>query len=172
MRGPAGPRAPHSSDMLRLISLFVSLYAFWILMSGYFTPFLLAAGFGSALAVAWLAHRMEIADREGHPAHLTLQAFVYLPWLVKEIWKAGIAVARIILDPKLPVSPTLVRFRPGQESTVGLVVHANSITLTPGTITVEADPQEFLVHGVTRDNAAGVVDSEMDRRVCRLEGSR
>jgi multicomponent Na+:H+ antiporter subunit E len=171
MRGPACPRALHSNDMLRLISLFVSLYAFWILMSGYFTPFLLAAGFGSALAVTWLAHRMEIADREGHPAQLTLQVFAYLPWLAKEIWKSAIAVARIILDPKLPVSPTLVRFRPGQKTTVGLVTHANSITLTPGTITVEATPQEFLVHGVTRASAAGVVDSEMDRRVSRLEGS-
>ena len=156
--------------MLRLISLFASLYVFWILMSGFFTPFLLAAGFGSALAVAWLAYRMEIADREGHPAHLTLQVFAYLPWLVREIWKSGITVSRIILDPKLPVSPTLVRFRPGQKTTVGLATHANSITLTPGTITVEADPQEFLVHGVTRESAAGAVDSEMDRRVRRLEG--
>jgi multicomponent Na+:H+ antiporter subunit E len=170
MRGLANRRATRLNDMLRLTSLFASLYVFWILMSGYFTPFLLAAGFGSALAVAWLAHRMEIADREGHPAHLTLQVFAYLPWLIKEIWKAGIAVVRIILDPKLPLSPTLVRFRPKQESTVGLVVHANSITLTPGTITVEASPQEFLVHGVTREGAAGVVDSEMDERVRRLEG--
>ena len=170
MRVPAHRQTPHSNNMLRLISLFASLYAFWILMSGFLTPFLLAAGFGSALAVAWLAHRMEIADREGHPAHLTLQVFAYLPWLVKEIWKSAIAVVRIILDPKLPVSPTLVRFRPGQKTTVGLVTHANSITLTPGTITVEATPQEFLVHGVTRESAAGVVDSEMDRRVCRLEG--
>jgi multicomponent Na+:H+ antiporter subunit E len=156
--------------MLRLASLLVALYAFWILMSGYFTAFLLSAGFGSALAVAWLARRMYALDHEGHPIHFTPKAVMYWPWLMKEIWKAGIDVSRIILDPRLPISPTLVRFKPGQETTVGLVTHANSITLTPGTITVQAGRDEFLVHGLTRQGAEGCVDSEMDRRVRRFEG--
>ena len=60
---------------------------------------------------------MEIADREGLPLHLTLAALTYWPWLVKEILKSGWQVARIILDPKLPVSPALVRFAPSQRST-------------------------------------------------------
>lgn len=157
--------------MSRLVSLFAALYVFWILMSGYFTPFLLAAGLGSSLAVLWIAHRMEVVDREGHPAHLTPAALGYWAWLLKEIAKSALQVSRIILDPKLPVSPTLVRFRPSQETTVGIVTHANSITLTPGTITIEADFREFLVHAVTREGAAGVVDSEMDRRVRRFEGN-
>lgn len=151
--------------------LAVALYAFWILMSGYFTPFLLAAGAGAALAVALLARSMAIADSEGHPVHLTLSAITYWPWLFKEIFKSGVQVSRIILDPKLPISPTLVRFKPGQQSTVGLVTHANSITLTPGTITVEAGRDEFLVHGLTREGAQGCIDSEMNRRVRRFEGS-
>lgn len=149
-----------------------SLFLFWLLLSGLYTPFLLAAGFGASLAVALLAWRMEVADQEGHPVHLTPAALVYWPWLVKEIAKSGWQVSKIILDPRLPVSPALVRFRPSQKSAVGLVTHANSITLTPGTITVEADHREFLVHALTREAAAGVVDSEMDRRVSRLEGSR
>ena len=157
--------------MLRLASLLVALYVFWILMSGYFTAFLLSAGFGSALAVAWLARRMYALDHESHPSHLGPAAVAYWPWLMKEIWKSGLAVSRIILSPRLPISPTLVRFKPHQDSTVGLVTHANSITLTPGTITVQAARDEFLVHGLTRDSAQGAVDSEMDRRVRRFEGS-
>lgn len=157
--------------MLRFASLLVALFVFWILMSGYFTAFLLSAGFGSALAVAWLARRMYALDHESHPSHLSFAAATYWPWLIKEIWKAGIQVSRIIVDPALPISPTLVRFKPGQASTVGLVTHANSITLTPGTITVQAGRDEFLVHGLTRAGAEGCVDSEMDRRVRRLEGS-
>jgi multicomponent Na+:H+ antiporter subunit E len=157
--------------MLQTASLLAALYAFWILMSGYFTPFLLAAGFGSALAVALFARRMEVMDREGHPAHLTLAALSYWPWLIKEIWKAGLEVSRIILNPRLPISPTLVRFKPSQESPVGLVTHANSITLTPGTITVQAGRDEFLVHGITRAGAEGCIDSEMDRRVRHFEGN-
>jgi multicomponent Na+:H+ antiporter subunit E len=79
-------------------------------------------------------------------------------------------VTRIILHPRLPLSPVLVRFKPSQESTVGLVTHANSITLTPGTITVEADRDGFLVHALTREGGQALPGSEMDRRVRRLEG--
>ena len=150
--------------------LVVVLSVFWVLLSGMFTPFLLAAGLGAALATALLARRMEIADREGLPLHLTLAALTYWPWLVKEILKSGWQVARIVLDPRLPVSPTLVRFKPSQQSTLGLVTHANSITLTPGTVTVEADHDEFLVHALTREGAEGLEGSEMDRRVSRFEG--
>jgi multicomponent Na+:H+ antiporter subunit E len=151
--------------------LVVVLSVFWVLLSGMFTPFLLAAGLGAALATALLARRMEIADREGLPLHLTLAAVTYWPWLVKEILKSGWQVARIVLDPRLPVSPTLVRFKPSQQSTLGLVTHANSITLTPGTVTVEADHDEFLVHALTREGADGLEGSEMDRRVSRFEGT-
>jgi multicomponent Na+:H+ antiporter subunit E len=151
-------------------SLAVALFAFWLLLSGMFTPFLLAAGAASAVAIALLSRRMEIADREGLPLHLTLAALTYWPWLAKEILKSGWQVARIVVDPRLPVSPALVRFKPSQHSTLGLVTHANSITLTPGTVTVEAGHGEFLVHALTQEGADGLAGSEMDRRVSRFEG--
>lgn len=157
--------------MSATVGLSSALFVFWMLMSGMFTTFLLLSGFGSALAVTWLAHRMEVLDREGQPLYLTPAAFTYVPWLLKEIVKSALAVSRIILDPRLPVSPTLARFRPSQQSTVGLVTHANSITLTPGTITIEARHDEFLVHGITREGAQGTIASEMDSRVRRFEGS-
>jgi multicomponent Na+:H+ antiporter subunit E len=153
------------------ISLGFALFAFWLLLSGHFEPFLVAMGAASAIAVVLFSRRMGVADREGHPIGLSLQALLYWPWLAREIVKSALTVSRIILDPKLPISPTLVRFKPSQRSVVGLVTHANSITLTPGTITVEAEGGEFLVHGLTKTGAAGCVDSEMDRRVSRFEGS-
>ena len=156
--------------MARTLSAALALYLFWLVLSGFFTAFLLSAGFACAVAVALFGRRMEVVDREGHPVHLTWRALAYWPWLVKEIVKSAWSVSRIILDPKLPISPTLVRFKPSQCSDVGLVIHANSITLTPGTITVEAGHHEFLVHGLTRDGAHGCVDSEMDRRVSACEG--
>jgi len=154
------------------VSLFVFLYIFWLLLSGFFTAFLMSAGVGSALAVVWFARRMDIVDREAHPIHLGLQTFLYWPWLVKEIIKSGWDVSKIILNPRLPISPTLIRFKPSQRTTVGLVIHANSITLTPGTITVEAAANEFLVHGLTQSGAQGVINSEMDRRVTSGEGKQ
>ena len=152
-------------------ALTASLFAFWLLLSGIYTPFLVLSGLAASLAVALLAQRMEVADREGHPIHLVLAALTYWPWLLKEIFKSGWQVARIIVDPRLPISPTFVRFKPSQKSTVALATHANSITLTPGTITVDAGHEEFLVHALTREGAAGLAGSEMDRRVSRLERS-
>jgi multicomponent Na+:H+ antiporter subunit E len=155
---------------MRVVALVLALFAFWLLLSGIYTPFLVLAGLGASIAVATLAWRMGAADPEGHPVRFIPAVFTYWPWLLKEIAVSGWQVMRIILDPKLPVSPALVRFRPSQKSTVGLVTHANSITLTPGTITVEADHDSFLVHALTRSGAEGLDGSEMDRRVARLEG--
>jgi multicomponent Na+:H+ antiporter subunit E len=158
--------------MLLSLSAFVLLLAFWVLLSGYFTPFLIAAGVGSAFAVVLFGRRMHVVDREGHPIDLWRIVISYWPWLAKEIAKSGWDVSKRILHPRLPISPTLIRFKPSQQSVVGLVTHANSITLTPGTITVEAKPGEFFVHALTRAGAEGVVDSEMDRRITRLEEPR
>lgn len=156
--------------MLHSLSLFITLCLFWLLLSGLFTPFLMGAGVASALAVVWLCRRMGLIDAEGHPVQLVLRAALYWLWLLKEIAKSAWLVSKLIADPRLPISPTLVRFKPGQRSAVGLVIHANSITLTPGTIAIEAEADEFLVHGITRETAQGAIDSEMDRRVTALEG--
>ena len=150
-------------------TLAASLFVFWLLLSGIYTPFLMLSGLVASIAVALLAQRMELADREGHPIHLGLAALAYWPWLVKEIAKSGWQVTRIILDPRLPISPTFVRFKPSQASSVALATHANSITLTPGTITVDAEHDSFLVHALTREGAQAVVDSEMDRRASRMD---
>ena len=153
-----------------VVTAFGALLAFWLVLSGHFTPFLVSAGIGSAIAVVWFARRMEVVDREGVPIDFWRAVFGYWPWLVQEIVKSAWVVTRIILHPKLPISPTMVRFRPSQRTSMGLVVHANSITLTPGTLTVDVAEGEFLVHALTREGASGLVDSEMDRRVRRLEG--
>ncbi len=177
----AGRRVPHprmlapasrsgSRQVFHSVSLFIFLYLFWLLLSGYFTLFLLSAGAGSALAVVLFARRMDMVDAEGHPIHLGGRILLYWPWLLLEIVKSAWAVSLIILHPKLPISPTLARFKPSQRTDVGLVIHANSITLTPATITIEAGPDEFLVHSLTRAGAESLADSEMDRRVSACEG--
>jgi len=158
--------------MLHHAILFAVLYAFWLLMSGHYTPFLMTVGAAACAAVVWFAHRMQVADREGHPLHLGWSALLYWPWLVKEILKSAIDVSKVILDPRLPASPTVVSFRPSQKTVVGLVTHANSITLTPGTLAIEVSREQFVVHGLTRAGAEAAVDSDMDRRVARFEGSR
>jgi multicomponent Na+:H+ antiporter subunit E len=127
----------------------------------------------SSLLIVWLSDRlMSVVDREGHPIHLTINAFTYWPWLLWEIAKAAWDVTKRILDPKLPISPMLVRLKAGQHSDVGRVIYANSITLTPGTITMELEGDNLLVHALTREGAEGLKGGDMDRRVSRFERTR
>jgi multicomponent Na+:H+ antiporter subunit E len=159
--------------MIRRITLALALFAFWLLLSGHYTPFLLAAGLAWSLLIVWFCDRlMSVVDREGHPVHLTLSALTYWPWLLWEIAKSAWDVTKRILDPKLPISPVLVRLKAGQHSDVGRVIYANSITLTPGTITMELSGDDLLVHALTREGAESLKGGDMDRRCCRFEGAR
>ena len=150
--------------MLHAVSAILALFSFWLVLSGFFTAFLISAGAASSLAVFAFSRRMGVVD-------LSWRALTYWPWLIKEIVKSSWDVSKIILNPRLPISPTLVRIKPTQRTPEGLVTHANSITLTPGTISVEVGPDEFLVHAVTREAAEGVASGDMDRRATRFEGS-
>ncbi len=157
---------------MRALSLILVLFGFWLLLSGFFEPFLMTAGAVSALCIVALAHRMDVIDHEGHPIHLAWGAVTYWPWLLVEIAKSAWDVTRIVLNPRLPISPTLIRVKTSQKTEVGVVVYANSITLTPGTISVDVGHGEILVHALTREGAAGLQSGEMDRRVTAFEGSK
>jgi len=156
--------------VLRSIGSVLLLFAFWVVLSGFFTPFLLAAGLGSSIAVVWFARRMDVVDQESLPLHLVPRALWYWPWLLKEIAASAWAATKVVIHPRMPVAPELVRFKPSQRTAVGLCTHANSITLTPGTIAVEVGADEILVHALTAEAAAGVRDGSMDRLATRFEG--
>ncbi len=156
--------------MARSLITLVGLILFWVLLSGMFVPFLLAAGLGSAIAVLLFTRRLDIIAGEAPPTYLNWFKFiVYCPWLIREIMVAAWDVTKRILHPKMPISPTMVEFSPTQKTDTGLVIHANSITLTPGTISVEVEPGRFLVHALSREGGASLAGSEMDSRCTSLE---
>ena len=157
---------------MRFLSLVVVLFAFWLLLSGHYTPFLVIAGLLTALAAAVVGRVLGFGDAEGYPIELTASALLYWPWLIKEILFSAINVASIILRPSLPISPQLISVPTSQKGPVGLVTYANSITLTPGTITVQVDRPHhtFLVHALTKGSADGLASGEMDRRVTNMAG--
>jgi multicomponent Na+:H+ antiporter subunit E len=155
---------------MRYLSLAGFLFAFWLALSGHYTPVLIAVGAGSAALCLLAAIRMRTADVEGHPIELFLGIATYYPWLFREIFKSAWGVTRVILDPKLPISPTMTVVRSSQRSPAGIATYANSITLTPGTITVGMRGDELTVHAVVRDGALDLEAGEMDRRVSRFEG--
>ena len=158
--------------MLRAIGLGAILFAFWLVLSGHFEPRLIGFGLASAAFVAYLAKRMDVVDREGMPLHLGGRFWVYFPWLMKEILVANLHVARIILTPSLPIHPVLVLYRASQKTDLGRAIYANSITLTPGTITTSVMGESLEVHSLTWMDVDGREEDEMDRRVTWVEQGR
>ena len=156
--------------MLHAVSLGLVLFGTWLLFSGIYIPLLLSMGVASCLAVVWIAHRMDVIDHEGHPIQLGWRALTYWVWLAIEIVKANIDVARRILDPKLPIHPVLVSVKAGQRSELGQVIYANSITLTPGTVSIRIDDNTILVHAIAEQPAEDIEAGAMDRQVTAMEG--
>ena len=159
---------------MRLILIVVALYAYWLALSGHYEPWFVWSGFVLTVAVVAFCRAKGITDAEGFPVGLLTRAVHYWPWLALQIVKSGLRVTRIILDPKLPISPTLVRVDALQRTAVGLTTYGNSITLTPGTLTVEATERgrALWVHAIERAGAEGFADDEMNRKVAWFEAAR
>lgn len=156
---------------MRYVSLAAFLFVFWLALSGHYTTGLVAAGAVSALACLFAAVHLRMADREGHPIELFRGAVTYLPWLVVEIAKSAWAVTKVILDPRLPISPTMTVVTASQRTPVGIASYANSITLTPGTITVGVAGDQLTVHALVREGALDLEGGGMDQRVRQFEAA-
>lgn len=154
----------------RIVSLGVTLFVFWLVLSGHYTVLITTFGVLTVLLTLYMARRMYIIDEEGHPIQLVFRAMFYWPWLAVEIAKSAISVSRLIIDPKLPITPTMKTVKPSQRSALGVNNYANSITLTPGTISVDVNRHEILVHAIQREGAEDVEAGEMDRRATAFEG--
>lgn len=153
-----------------IISSSTVLFIFWVVLSGHYTPFLLAVGVICCVLIVFLIIKMNILDDEAHPIKFTLSAIKYWPWLFGQIIQSAVNVAKIIINPNLPISPTMIKIKPLQETDIGIVTFANSITLTPGTISVEIDKDNILVHAITRDNAFDLEQGIMNEKCKRFEG--
>jgi multicomponent Na+:H+ antiporter subunit E len=133
---------------------------------------MLTFGLASCVLVAWLASRMEMVDKTESVPLILARMIGYLPWLTVEIIKSNIDVAKRVWHPDLPISPTIVTVKASQKTALGLVLHANSITLTPGTLSIDVEDGEIEVHSLAEELVAAFDDGEMDRRVTRLEGGQ
>ncbi|MAP51624.1 MAG: Na+/H+ antiporter subunit E [Pseudomonadota bacterium] len=157
--------------MLYVIGLTLSLTAFWLLMSGIYTPLILFLGAISVIFVLYLTRRMDALDEDVFEFKLKRKHFSYWSWLAKEIFKANIDVAKVILSPKMNLSPRLVRVPLSQSNELATVIYANSITLTPGTVSVDIEGDEIIVHALTQELMDGLTEGDMDQRVNYLEKS-
>lgn len=153
-------------------SLFAVLFSVWLLWSGHYTTRLMTLGLFSVFVVLLTVRRMGALDDETVPVDYGPRALAYLPWLLWEIGKANVDVARRVLRREMPIRPHLFRVRPSQRTDIGRVLYANSITLTPGTVTVGVEGDEFIIHALTDEAAREVAGGKMDRKVRAVEGLR
>jgi multicomponent Na+:H+ antiporter subunit E len=164
----------HVGASLRVAAL---LLGFWVLLSGKFDAVHIGAGALTALFVAFVTQPL----RGLHPVigrsvdrplgGIRWSAVVrFLPFLVREIVVSSLQVASIVLHPRLPIQPRLIRFRTNLPHPLARLILANSITLTPGTVTLDVDGDEFLVHALTTFSAQGVEAGKIRAHVSRIFG--
>ena len=153
----------------RALILFSSLMALWLSMSGHYTLLVTGLGVASAAFATVMAVRIRAHDSEGLPLHIMARLPGYILWLVREIAVSNLATMRLILwrRPK----PVMFRTASSQRTPAGVATYANSITLTPGTVTVAVEGRGLIVHALSTDLANDVRGGGMDRRVSRLEGA-
>lgn len=156
-----------------LILQIILLSAIWLILSGRTDAVYLFWGIVSVAFVIWLGsklHSIPLAEQEpcgSSQIHIP-RLIIYLFWLVWQIAKSGVYVAYIVLHPRMPIEPMIVRFTSKQPNVVARVILGNSITLTPGTLTLDIDDNMFTVHALTRDTEEELVSGDMEARVARL----
>lgn len=144
--------------------LLVALGLYWLSLSGYFKPILLTFGVLSVMGVVVMSGRMNLLDEETAPYLHIPKTLSYFVWLGKEVLKANIAVVRTVMKPDMEISPTLVKVPMRESSDMGRSMFANSITLTPGTVSVDLEDGHILVHALTKDMADPDDFTEMGER--------
>jgi len=155
---------------MRYIYTFLIMFGFWILLSGKFDLFHLTLGVLSSALVAFLSSDILMHDtKKNDRLTVAFRLIAYIPWLLYQIVLSTIHVALLALHPKMltRIDPTIVTFKTKLKSNVARVALANSITLTPGTITIRIEGNIFYVHAISRKAAAGL-PGEMEDRLARV----
>jgi len=150
---------------------FIIMLSFWILLSGYFDFMHLFLGVISCLFVSFSSHSLLIGETDIPDALEKIKRFFkYLPWLLYQIWLANLDVVYRTLHPDMPIAPKIIKFKTNFKTDLAKVILANSITLTPGTVTIDIKGDEFIVHAIAEAPAESLLSGEMQARVKQIEG--
>ena len=150
--------------------LFFILFSLWLLMSGHYNLLIVSLGIISCAFCVYVAKRGKLIDEEGLPIFFMPRLLNYLIWLFKEILKANLSTAKVIINGK--VEPEIFTVKTSQVTDVAKVTYANSITLTPGTVTTKMQKDIFEVHALNSDFGNDIRTNEMDKKVTWLEDKK
>jgi len=152
----------------RILILGILLIAAWVLWSGYFKPLLLGLGALSCMLTIYLVRRMGYFDNDTFAFHYDFRLLGFWAWLGREVIRSSIEVARVVLARRIHVEPQIVDIDASHLELADQALLGNSITLTPGTLTLDVHEGRLLVHALTPDGAAALHGGEMQRRVAAL----
>lgn len=141
------------------------IFLFWFLLSGHTEALLIALGIFSTLLSVFLSKRMKIIDHESYPFHLSIPLLRYFLFLAREIIKANVDVIKRILKPGRSISPQVIELPASKQTDLSKVIYANSITLTPGTVTLELSKDKIKVHALSKEGAADLQTGDMAKAV-------
>ncbi len=149
------------------------LFILWMLLSGYYDVFHITLGVVSVIIVQILNARINQIQfyKRDIPEWERVyyrRGFFYIFWLLWQIVVASLQVAYIVMHPRMPINPAILRFKAKMPNTGASVIMGNSITLTPGTVTVSIEGDDFTVHSLLDESSAGLIDGTMPRQVTKL----
>lgn len=154
---------------IRLLGLYILLFTFWLLLSTLLDWFHLFFGLVSTGLVTMFTYDMVFVNEDGRNNIKKLARFItYLPWILSQIIIANLDVAKRALDPRMPIEPDFITFDSVLKTDLSRTTLANSITLTPGTVTVDIDGDEFLVHAIARGPGDDLLEGTMERKVAHV----
>jgi multicomponent Na+:H+ antiporter subunit E len=166
---PETTTAPAGAGRILAYLVFTGLLiAAWVLWSGMFKPLLLGLGAFSCALVVYIAVRMGYFEARVFALRFNLRLLGFWAWLLKEIVKSSVEVTRIVLSRNLQLSTRVVEIDASKLAPVDQAILGNSITLTPGTLTLDADDGKLLVHALTVEGADALAEGEMMRRVAAI----
>jgi len=157
--------------MIRKVSLFFTLIALWLLMSGHYNPITLGLGLLSIILTLLISVKMGVVDGEGLPVELLFRAPRYAAWLLWEVVLSNIAVVREICS-VTPVNSGIQHFDTTGLDDLGRVIYANSITLTPGTLTIDIVDDSLIVHALNEQSLVDMAEGSMYFQVDKLIGHK
>ena len=150
----------------------VVLSLFWLLLSGYIQPLLLSFGAISVFLVVLVVKRMDDVDQELKQLSFGFSIFRYIPWLLKEIFTSSIHVTKLIWSSPDKLTPTLSKVSVQNVPKEKRVLYANSITLTPGTLSVDLEDGEVTVHALQASSIEEIKEGGMEQKITGLWGAK
>lgn len=148
-----------------------TLVLFWMLLSGHTSVLLLSLGLASVVLVTWLVSRMDRNDNAPVRMLFSMKFISYLGWLTWQVIITNIDVAKRIWNPSLPIKPASRKIKVKIKDPLIKTIYANSITLTPGTVTTEVGEDYFIVHALNSEGLDELEEGDMERRLISLEES-